>query len=178
MAEAYLEDQEGVVFPWNAKRDFRNPNASLPGADIVGIVGEDSESIFAFGECKKSWQKKYPPNVMTNKDGMRKQLSSLVNEHKKRSALIKWLFYRTVNTPFGDKYTAASKNYYHSRNINYVLYGVLIRDTKPVPNDLSGTGIKINAILALPTRCKLKALYLPWGLNDLVPKIAKHGSKK
>lgn len=58
LAEAYLEDQEGVVFPWNAKRDLRNPNASLSGADIVGIVGEDSESIFAFGECKKSWQKK------------------------------------------------------------------------------------------------------------------------
>ncbi len=178
LAEAFLEIQERVVFPWNTKRDLRNSNASLQGADIVGIVGEGTETTFAFGETKGSYQQKSPPTVMTGQGGMREQLCSLVNEPEKRSTLIKWLYYRVFNTPFQEKFDAAIKTYYKSEQLNYVLFGALVRDTEKNPKDLSGTGEKINEIINLPTKCQLIALYLPWQLSNLVLKIINHGTEK
>jgi hypothetical protein len=54
LAEAFLEDEQCVVFPWNMERDKRNPFGSLPGADIIGFVGEGINCHFALGEVKSS----------------------------------------------------------------------------------------------------------------------------
>ena len=37
MAEAYLNREHAVTWPWNMERDKRTPKASLPGADLVGF---------------------------------------------------------------------------------------------------------------------------------------------
>ncbi|NCC61037.1 MAG: hypothetical protein EOM12_08860 [Verrucomicrobiae bacterium] len=54
LAEAWLEKEHKVIWPWNMERDKRNANASLPGADLVGFVENGSEIRLILGEVKSS----------------------------------------------------------------------------------------------------------------------------
>ena len=173
LAEAYLEVQEGVDFPWNTRRDLRNPNASLQGPDIVGIVGEEPEACFAFGEVKSSSQQQFPPQVIND---LRLQLEKLVIQPETVGQLIKWLYVRVHNTSHKDRFANAAIRFFDSGNRKFVLYGLLIRDTRAESKDLSVMGNKLVNSLSPPTRCQLTALYLPWGLQELIFNIRDSGT--
>src|SRR5690606_37858342 len=53
-AEAYLTEHRGCCFPWPDGRDERKRGSSLPGADLVGLVGDAQGDCLAFGEVKTS----------------------------------------------------------------------------------------------------------------------------
>lgn len=173
LTEAYLEGQEGVIFPWNMGRDLRNHNASLQGPDLVGIVGEGPDARFAFGEVKSSSQLQFPPNVTYD---LRLQLEKLINEPKTYGQLIKWLYPRVLKTPHRERFEYAATRFFNTGKNNFVLYGMLIRDTKAEPKDLSVMGNKLKNSLSPPTKCQLTALYLPWGLQELNSYIKGFGA--
>jgi hypothetical protein len=54
IAECLLEDEFNVTWPWNENRDRKTPRASLPGADLVGLVGEDSRVCLLFEDVFRS----------------------------------------------------------------------------------------------------------------------------
>lgn len=95
LAEAYLAENHGVVFPWNMERDKRNPFGSLPGADIVGFINDGECHRFALGEVKCSSEKKTPPQVMSGRSGhMGHQLDKLSHNITTICQLLKWLLPR------------------------------------------------------------------------------------
>ena len=180
LAEAFLESDQGVVFPWNSSRDKRNPSGSLPGADIVGFVGTGKGCRLALGEIKSSSEKKSPPQVMsgrsyspTNKNhsGMGYQLYRLANDLGTIYQLIRWLQSRVKGTSYQTNYEQAVATFFNSGNKNVALFGVLIRDTQVNEKDLSPLGESLRGDLSNPTTCLLTALYLPWGINQLINKI-------
>ena len=65
IAEAYLSREYAVIWPWNMARDKRNPNASLPGADLIGFTNVDGVEYLVLGEVKSSSENRYPPQVMS-----------------------------------------------------------------------------------------------------------------
>lgn len=95
IAEVILEKDHSVTFPWNTRRDERNPRASLQGADLVGISNEPLGNRLVFGEVKSSSDVTSPPGVVSGKSGMDRQLERLIDDAKLHFALIKWLVART-----------------------------------------------------------------------------------
>lgn len=177
LAEAFLEEKHHVSFPWNMERDKRNPLGSLPGADIIGFIGEDAECCFALGEVKSSSEKKYPPQVMSGRSGhMGHQLDKLANNLTTICQLLKWLLPRVKDTPYQEKFSNAATCFFNSGNKQVVLFGILIRDTQITSNDLSTRGIELGNKLSSPATCQLIALYLPWEIKQLVSKIRKGGA--
>ena len=70
IAEAYLSREYKVTWPWNTERDKRHPNASLPGADLVGFIVEGEATRLVLGEVKSSTDIKTPPSVMSGRSGL------------------------------------------------------------------------------------------------------------
>jgi hypothetical protein len=177
LAEAFLEKEQGVVFPWNMERDKRNPFGSLPGADIVGFLGEGTGCRFVLGEVKSSSEEKYPPQVMSGRSGhIGHQLDTLANDLTCICQLLKWLFLRVKNTIHQNSYERASISFYNSGNKSIALFGILIRDTKVNEKDLSGRGTALRNKFSLPTTCRLIALYLPWAISELPVKTRNRGA--
>lgn len=52
IAEAWLSREHDVVWPWNTERDKRTPQASLPGADLVGFLTQGNERAWCWGRLK------------------------------------------------------------------------------------------------------------------------------
>lgn len=77
------------------------------------------------------------------------------------------------NTEFRKAFDQAAVSFFNSGNKSVALFGVLVRDTSPDALDLSGRGKALGMKLAHPTNCQLIALYLPWGLDQLVGHIRK-----
>jgi hypothetical protein len=185
LAEAFLEEDHGVVFPWNMERDKRNPFGSLPGADIVGLTGEGPNCRFALGEVKSSSEEKYPPQVMSgrsynpdeeNHAGMGNQIYKLANDLTAICQLIKWLLPRVKGTDHEPNYDQAAITFFNSGNKDIALFGILIRDTQAEEKDLSLPGAAFRRDFSNPTTCQLTALYLPWGINKLIDKIRNGGA--
>ncbi len=63
-AEAILEKENNVEFPWNQKRDLRNENSNLSGADLIGLIDDNGQIKLLIGEVKTSEEDKYPPQVI------------------------------------------------------------------------------------------------------------------
>lgn len=184
LAEAFLEEDCGVVFPWNMERDKRNPFGSLPGADIVGFVGEETNCRFALGEVKSSSEEKYPPQVMSGRSynpvetdhaGMGHQIYKLANNLTVICQLIKWLLPRVKGTSHEPNYNQAAMAFFNSGNKDIALFGILIRDTRAELKDLSLPGAAFRRDFSNPTTCQLTALYLPWDINQLIDRIARNG---
>lgn len=177
LAEAFLEEDKGVKFPWNMERDKRNPFGSLPGADIVGFFGEGENCRFALGEVKSSSEQKYPPQVMSGRSGhMGHQLDTLANDLTKICQLLKWLLPRVKNTQHQSSYDTASISFFNSNNKSIAIFGVLIRDTPANEKDLSARGTALQKKFSLPTNCHLIAIYLPWPISELPAKIRNGGA--
>ena len=160
IAEAVLESSHGVIFPWNVRRDERNPRASLQGADIVGISDEPQGCRLVFGEVKSSSDQNSPPTVVTGKSGLDKQLERLIDDKKLKYALIKWLLARVGDaddTPFDEALTAFTE----SEGTSVRLIGVLVRDTPANERDVSQRGRALGERVAEPGSVELYAMYMP-----------------
>lgn len=137
LAQCLLEDMKGASFPWNVLRDLRSPNASLPGADIIGLVSTPSGVRFLFGEVKVSSDLSAPPGVMYGRTGMVKQLETLRDSRRNRHLLFRWLSYRMIGREqWLSLFQEAANAYISSSGSNVVLVGVLIRDTCPYVKDI------------------------------------------
>jgi len=177
LAESWLMETYKIIFPWNMGRDKRNPFASLPGADLVGFIKDKDGFRLVLGEVKTSTDKKTPPQVMLGRSGMKHQLDNLTDNMGIIRQLLIWLYYRTRNDTYKQVFESSCTNYFDSQFKKVILFGVLIRDTDPNELDLSGRGTKLRVKLSTPTKCHLIALYLPWGIEEMVVRLRKGGSK-
>jgi len=176
LAESLLEEDKGVVFPWNLERDKRNPFGSLPGADIVGFVEKGDNCRFALGEVKSSSEANCPPQVMSGRScHMEHQLDTLANDLTKICQLLKWLLPRVKNTRHQNSYNTAAVSFFNSGNNFISLFGILVRDTEANEKDLSARGTSLRQKFSLPTTCHLIAIYLPWSISELPAKIRNGG---
>jgi hypothetical protein len=167
IAEAWLIENNGIIFPWNIERDKRNPFASLPGADLIGFVKDNDSYRLVLGEVKTSSENKSPPQVMLGRSGMEHQLDNLADDMSLIHQVLLWLFHRTQNEIYRQAYESSCVNYFNSQCKDVLIFGILIRDTNPNELDLSGRGKKFRIKLNLPTQCHLIALYLPWCIEEL-----------
>ena len=172
MAEAYLANEHDIVWPWNMERDKRNPQASLPGADLVGFSVADGKVQLALGEVKTSTDANTPPGVMNGRSGMVHQIDNLSSNLSLICQLLKWLLPRCKGTEHETTFNEAVGLFFNSGNKAIVLFGVLIRDTEPNELDLQARGQQIAAHLQSPTTCCLIALYLPCTISDLPARVA------
>lgn len=167
LAEAFLEEEHGVVFPWNNERDKRTPRASLPGADIVGFQQEGGNYRLVIGEVKSSSEKKSPPGVMVGRSGMGHQLDTLADDLSILHQIMCWLFSRIKNTGFVPAFQDAMTRLLDSEYKDICIFGVLLRDRPANSKDLDNRGKALGKKLAEPTRVHLLALYLPLPIADL-----------
>lgn len=164
LAEVVLEKHFSCRFYWNELRDTRNPKGNKTGADLVGFIEIDNEILFLFGEVKTSSEEQSPPQVMTNPNGIEKQLKDLYNDPEKRRILICYIQNKIKligNTNFQNDFNYAIKNYYKQNSSNYLLYGVLIRDTQPNEKDIQGSYNRLKKEILDPNGLKLLAIYVP-----------------
>ncbi|MDP1636612.1 MAG: hypothetical protein Q8K74_06320 [Candidatus Nitrotoga sp.] len=170
LAEAWLSREHGVIWPWNMERDKRTSQASLPGADLVGFVTQGSETRLALGEVKSSSDKGTPPNVMTGRKGMTRQLENLATDVGLLHTLLRWLQPRCRGNSTEPHFNAAIKLLLQSGAIT--LFGVLVRDTQPDEHDLRSRGQHLGGIVNAPAGCHLLALYLPCSIASLPARIS------
>ena len=176
IAEAYLEREEDVVWPWNKSRDILASKASLPGADLIGFVGEGEEIRLVIGEVKTSSRSETPPNVMYGRSGMTRQIGNLAEILELIHLVTKWLYFRCKGTKYEVMYDIACARFANSGNRDISLFGVLLRDTEPNELDLKSRRETLAAILQNPTICQLIAIYLPCKIEDLVTHVSGGGS--
>jgi hypothetical protein len=171
LAEVWLSREHGVFWPWNMERDKRTPQASLPGADLVGFVTHGSETRLALGEVKCSSDSNAPPNVMTGRHGMTHQLEALATDMGLLYTLIRWLHPRCRGSGAEPHFEAAVGLLLKSGNKAMTLFGVLVRDTQPDERDLRNRGQHLGGIVKAPAGCHLLALYLPWSIASLHDRV-------
>lgn len=176
MAEAYLSREHNISWPWNMNRDKRNPNASLPGSDLVGFKTEGEEVHLVLGEVKTSTDVNTPPSVMNGRSGMTHQIDKLANDLSLVSRILRWAFCRCKGTEYEASFNAAMVLFLNSGNKAIALFGVLIRDTQPNELDLQGRAQALAKTLRDPTTCHLIAIYLPFAIADLLSRISGGGS--
>ncbi len=171
MAEAFLSRKLNVIWPWNMKRDMRNPNASLPGADLIGFIKENDKIRLLFGEVKSSSQLTKPPSIMNGRGGMIHQIDNLANDLSIIGQLLSWLWFRCKGTKYKSLFDAAAELFLESGNKALALFGVLIRDTIPDERDLRSRGKALAKKLSFPTTCHLIAIYLPCAIDELPARV-------
>ena len=171
LAEAWLSHEHGVVWPWNMERDKRTALASLPGADLVGFVTQGGQTRLVLGEVKCSSDSNTPPNVMTGRHGMARQLENLATDIGLLHTLIRWLQPRCRGNDSEPHFNAAISLLLQSGNKAISLFGVLVRDTQPDERDLHKRGQHLGGIVKAPAGCRLLALYLPCSIARLPGRI-------
>ncbi|MEC7277975.1 MAG: hypothetical protein VXV96_16765 [Bdellovibrionota bacterium] len=177
LAEAYLSSHNYCFFPWPDGRDERKRGSSLPGADLVGFVGNKDSFKFAFGEIKTTGEQKYPPGPMYGKKGLKKQIEDLKDSESIRNDLFKYLGFRAENSSWENKFKIAAVKYLNdSRAIS--LYGVLIRDVSPHHDDLRVRIEKLDQTTSSPMSINLLAIYLPKGSIESLPALLEKSSKE
>jgi len=168
-AEAILERENGVIFPWNQKRDLRNENSSLSGADLIGLIEDDGQLKLLIGEVKTSEENSYPPSVMYGAEGMIEQLKAYHTNRTRQITIIKWLLSRCKNTDYEEQLNEAIKFFISNGNTGIYLAGVLVRSSVIANEmDLKNRGIDLSATLSGSTKGHLQAFYLPITLNCFV----------
>lgn len=179
LAEAFLMQSQGVVFPWNMERDKRNPKGSLPGADIIGFLQLGTEYRLVLGEVKTSGEAAYPPQVMSGRSGhLGHQIDTLANNMSTICQLLYWLLPRVKGTEFQEAYDKSVIKYFDSGNKAASLFGILIRDTLPNELDLRGRGNALGNNIVNPTSCELIAIYLPFKITNLPAMIKEGGANE
>jgi len=175
LAECFLEEERGVKFPWNTERDKRTPKASLPGADLVGLMEEGDEALLVLGEVKTSSDANNPPQVMNGREGMIHQLDNLATDISIHNCLLKWLHARCKNTGFWPLYEKAARRYLASGGRAIKLVGMLMRDTNPNELDLKNRAEHLATKVSAPTEIELDAWYLPIPIDDW-PAVVQGGA--
>lgn len=168
MAECLLQDEHGAHWPWNENRDRKTPKASLPGADIVGFVGEGEQTMFLFGEVKTSAHAENPPGVMSGRGGLAHQIDTLSDALAIHRTLMNWLYARCRNVPeLKTRYDFAARRYLESGGTDFAVVGVMLRDTPAHVDDLRTRGIALDGRPGNP-RMWLDAWYTPRPIADWV----------
>ena len=162
IAETYLTCHRCCYFPWPDGRDKRKSGSSLPGADLVGFGKDDNGDCLAFGEVKTSSEARYPPSVMQGRSGLKQQLEALRDQETIRSDLLKYLGHRAQTAVWLPRFCAAAQRYLENAS-DVQLYGVLIRDVCPHPDDLCTCVQELARDCPDGTHIELLALYLPKG---------------
>ena len=166
IAEVVLQNSHGVVFPWNNRRDERNPKASLPGADLVGVSEEPGGSRIVFGEVKSSAELKSPPGVVSGRDGLDQQLERLIDNQDLQFSLIKWLGARVGDDKTRAIFNKALASFVETNSASTRVIGVLVRDTEPDENDVSRRGRALGDRVVAPGSVELYVLYVPMPMDD------------
>jgi hypothetical protein len=179
IAETFLTDFRKCEFPWPSGRDLKNPNASPAGSDLVGFDRREATARFAFGEVKTSAEERWPPQVMTGRHGMQKQLEDLKDGPKVKDKLVKYLAFRATNAPWLPQFREAATRYLKNHR-DVSLFGVLVRDVDIKREDLSGRSTSLANDLPGQTKLELRSYYLPKGkIDGLAKRAAKaQGVKK
>jgi hypothetical protein len=167
LAEAILEEQHNVIWPWNTGRDRRTPKASLPGADLIGFVQEpDGNICLLFGEVKTSSDPNTPPQVLYGRSGLIAQLEGLATRRDLHWSLLKWLRPRCEEPQLRSLYEAAVQRFVGSKGRDFRLVGCLMRDTTPSEDDVRARAINLSRSLSAPCAASLYAWYLPSKIDD------------
>lgn len=168
LAETVLEGDENreVVWPWNTARDRRTPQASLPGADLVGFCRDDHGVALLFGEVKTSQDERTPPRVMHGRSGMTWQLESNATRLDAQHALLRWLRFRCSTPELVELYREAVRRYLHSGGQEVLIVGVLLRDTACTERDVESRARQLAGRLATAVRVEILAWYLPVPIQD------------
>jgi len=168
-AEAILERENGVIFPWNQKRDLRNENSSLSGADLIGLVEDDGQIKLLVGEVKTSEEDTHPPQVMSGQHGMINQLKEYHTNKTRQMTIINWILYRCKGTEYEEQLNDAIKFFISNGNTGFYLAGVLVRSGVTTDElDLKNRGIDLSNTLNGSTKGELQAFYLPHDLDNFV----------
>lgn len=176
LAEAYLVDHKDCEFPWPTGRDLRNPNASPAGADLVGFQKHDMSQRFAFGEVKTSEEERWPPQVVTSRHGLMKQLEELRDsDQTKHHLVLIYLGHRAPHSTWEAGYREAVTRYLQDAS-DISLFGFLIRDVAPKAEDLQSRAKMIATGCPKKTSIELHALYLPSGTIRSLGKNVKLGN--
>lgn len=162
-AEFFLETNMGARFYWNEIRDQRNINSNKTGADLVGFIEMDGDTVFLFGEVKTSNDPKRPPEVLYGKSGMIQQLEDLTTDRLKVNALIRYLGTKAMlysaTDSFRIDYEKALTSYISNMN-KYNLFGVLVRDIPPDERDIKSRYKALKNLINTDTGLQLLALYI------------------
>jgi hypothetical protein len=162
LAEHHLNEHHDCYFPWPDGRDERKQGSSLPGADLVGFQHDGNQERFVFGEVKSSSHANHPPGPTYGPHGLKQQMEDLRNRREIRDGLVRYLGHRASNASWLSRFQAAAKAYLKD-TCDVRLFGILVRDVAPHPDDLRA---RVNA---LAENCPsvmtiiLLALYLPPG---------------
>lgn len=175
LAEAWLSEMNGIVWPWNMARDKRNPNASLAGADLIGFCQDGERIQLVLGEVKTSGERKYPPQVMYGRSGMTHQIDRLSTDLSLLGTLLRWLLPRCKGTQFEHHFDMSVKALLSTGNRAITLFGVLVRDTPANEEDLRSRGESLKNSIVPPTSCSLIALYIPFSIADLLDRVKGAG---
>ena len=169
-AEIILEQEFACRFHWNENRDARNPKGNKTGADLVGFIELDNQTLFLFGEVKTSSETaSRPPQVMTSAEGIERQLRDLYNDRSKRLVLISYLKNKMRHYPEDHPFRSdfeSSERAYYSSDCDYQLIGVLVRDVDPNERDVSVSYGRLRDQILEPKGIKLLAMYLPVRKED------------
>jgi len=166
IAEAILQEDLGVIFPWNSRRDERVPKASLPGADLVGLSTTADGAVLVFGEVKSSADHGCPPGVVAGKSGMIQQLERILGDPGVQLTLIQWLVARIPDGTLGDLFNEALGRFVNTQGAAVRLVGALIRDTTPNEADVSARGQLLGDKATEPGTVELLVWYLPVPMNE------------
>jgi hypothetical protein len=176
LAEAFLMEHRDCEFPWPTGRDLKNPTASPAGTDLVGFQKTDSTGNahrLAFGEVKTSEQEAWPPGVMEGRHGLKKQLEALRDSMSVKDSLVKYLGHHANGTDWFPRYQSAATRYL-AIPADVSLFGVLVRDVEPKPEDLATRAADLASGCPFQTSIELRAMYLPRNsINTLAQRAVK-----
>ena len=164
-AEAFLIDHRGCEFPWPMGRDVRNPKASPAGADLVGFATVKDRIRFAFGEVKTSSEARWPPNVMSRRHGLQRQIERLRDSTAAKDHLVCYLAHRATDASWDATFRKAAAAYLAEPG-DVSLFGLLIRDVTPKKEDLAGRTAALSKRCPAKTSIELRACYLPTGWSE------------
>ena len=168
LAETVLEKDSSrdIIWPWNEHRDRRTPQASLPGADLVGFCRDTHGHALLLGEIKTSADKRVPPHVMNSRSGMTWQLENNATNLGVQHSLLKWLRLRCLKPDLISAYREAVGRFLNSSGKDLILIGVLLRDTSSDENDVRSRACHLANRITDPVRVELLAWYLPIAIAD------------
>ena len=160
LAEIFLSENRGCLFPWPDGRDERKRGSSLPGADLVGFQNLEGEVRFAFGEVKTSAENKHPPGATYGRHGLKKQMEDLRDSETIRCDLVRYLAHRATGANWLELFKKASTSYLGDP-CDVRIFGLLIRDVAPNEDDLRVRVETLGTDCPNSTIVELTALYLP-----------------
>ncbi|MCG3714332.1 hypothetical protein L5F64_01970 [Aliarcobacter butzleri] len=176
-AEAILEQENNVTFPWNQKRDLRNENSNLTGADLVGFINDNGQTKLLFGEVKTSIENNYPPGVLTGEHGMINQLGRYHNNTTRQITLVTWLYHRCKNTEYQTDFDNACQHFIQNNNSGAYLMGVLIRlSITANEQDFINRGPALNNLISGCTKGHLQAFYINKTCEQFVETIGTNNA--